>query len=167
MISIRLIEADITSLSVDAIVCAASSTLLGGTGVDRAIHYAAGPALFEHCRHLGGCKTGQAVLTPGFNLPAKYIIHTVGPIWRGGEHFEETRLADCYRNSLKLASENNIRSIAFPAISCGNYGYPLMQACQIALGNIRLHASGRQFPERIYLACHTKDIWKAFKELLG
>lgn len=167
MIRIRLIEADITSLDVDAVVNAASSTLLGGTGIDNAIHHAAGPDLFEYCRQLGGCETGQAVLTPGFNLPAKYIIHTVGPIWRGGEHFEEKRLGECYLNSLKLASKHKIRSIAFPAISCGTYGYPLFQACQIALGNIRLHGSRGQSPELIYLACHTKDVWKTFKQLLG
>ena len=130
MIQIR--EADITTLSVDAIVNAANETLLGGGGVDGAIHRAAGPELLDHCRGLGGCRPGSARITPGFALPARFVIHTVGPVWKGGQSGEAQRLRSCYLESFRLAAENRIKSIAFPAISTGVYGYPSIEAASIA-----------------------------------
>jgi O-acetyl-ADP-ribose deacetylase len=163
MASMEVIDADITKLHVDAIVNAANETLLGGGGVDGAIHRAAGPELLEACRALPQtrrnirCPTGEARVTPGFRLPAKFVIHTVGPVWHGGDRGEGELLARCYRESLRLALENGVRSIAFPAISCGIYGYPFVQAVAIAVREVRI-ASPAAFPERVVFCCFSSQI---------
>ncbi|MBI2215490.1 MAG: O-acetyl-ADP-ribose deacetylase [Acidobacteria bacterium] len=150
---IELLDTDITKLSVDAIVNAANSTLLGGGGVDGAIHRAAGPELVDECRNLGGCPTGEARLTRGYRLPAKFIIHTVGPVWHGGDRGEAELLASCYRNSLALALAKGVTSIAFPAISCGIYGYPNDEACRVALREIGAFLDREPSIRRVILAC--------------
>ena len=149
---IEVVQADITTLPVDAIVNAANTSLLGGGGVDGAIHRAAGPRLLEATRKIGGCPTGQARLTPGFDLPARWIIHTVGPVWRGGHDGEDDLLASCYRESLKLASSVNATTIAFPAISTGAYGFPMERAARIAVSEITPYIAEHAAIERVLLA---------------
>jgi O-acetyl-ADP-ribose deacetylase (regulator of RNase III) len=159
---IQIVHGDITKLDVAAIVNAANRTLLGGGGVDGAIHRAAGPELLVECRALGGCEPGEAKLTPGYRLPARFIIHTVGPIWRGGKRGEARILANCYRNSLQIAVENEINTIGFPAISCGAYGYPIAEAAQIGLETTRefLVASGGL--AKVIFALWDEDVYEAF-----
>ena len=150
---IEVLTADITTLAVDAIVNAANESLLGGGGVDGAIHHAAGPELLKECRTLGGCRTGDACLTKGYKLPAKYVIHTVGPVWRGGRHGEDELLAACYRHSMSLALRTKIRSIAFPAISTGAFGFPIDRAARIAAEEVERFL--RTYPEfdRVIFCC--------------
>ena len=159
-------EIDITTLAVDAIVNAANTTLLGGGGVDGAIHRKAGPQLLEECRTLGGCPTGQARITKGYKLPAKHVIHTVGPVWSGGRRGEPDFLASCYRESLKLAAANSVKTIAFPAISCGVYGYPLELATAVAVRECGRHLATHPLPEKIIFACFSSAVLKVYEQEL-
>ncbi len=170
---IEIIEADITTLHVDAIVNAANETLLGGGGVDGAIHRAAGPDLLAACRALPQvrpnvrCPTGEARITPAFRLPARFVIHTVGPVWRGGASGEPALLAACYRHSLQLAREHGVASIALPAISCGVYGYPLDAAAEIAVGEVRAVVADRRLPAHVILCCFSPVIAHILEQALA
>ncbi|MDR3538957.1 MAG: O-acetyl-ADP-ribose deacetylase [Acetobacteraceae bacterium] len=160
---IQVIQADITQLAVDAIVNAANESLLGGGGVDGAIHRAAGPELLAECRTLGGCPTGQARITRGYRLPARYVIHTVGPVWHGGHSGEPTLLASCYRESLALAVAHSVVHIAFPAISCGIYGYPIAAAGRIALDTVATFLAQNRTLEQVTFACFDARVLTAFQ----
>jgi len=163
---IDILRGDITRLDVDAIVNAANSTLLGGGGVDGAIHRASGPKLLAECRTLGSCAPGEAKVTRGYNLPARYVIHTVGPVWTGGSRGEAETLANCYRNSLRVAGETKIRTIAFPAISCGAYRYPVEQAAQIALETTRGFLATEDEIDKVIFVVATDDICAIYRRLL-
>ena len=163
---IEIVQGDITKLEVDAIVNAANTTLLGGGGVDGAIHRAAGPELLAECRTLGGCQPGEAKITRGYRLPARFVIHTVGPVWRGGKRGEPETLANCYRNSLQLAVETGIRTIAFPAISCGAYGYPIEEAAQIAVNTTREFLATTDQIEKVIFVLWDEDVYKTYRRIL-
>ncbi|MEO8630270.1 MAG: O-acetyl-ADP-ribose deacetylase [Betaproteobacteria bacterium] len=164
---ISVVQSDIVLLDVDAIVNAANSSLLGGGGVDGAIHRAAGPQLLAECRTLGGCPAGEAKLTAGYRLHARYVIHTVGPVWQGGARGEPATLAACYRNCLRLAVEHGIRTIAFPAISCGVYGYPVDQAAAIAIDEVMRYPADDECLQQVTLVCFSEPATIAYRDALA
>ncbi len=163
---ITIVRGDITLQQADAIVNAANTSLLGGGGVDGAIHRAAGPQLLEECRRLGGCSTGGAKITRGYRLAAKWVIHTVGPIWRGGSHGEDELLVSCYRNSLRLAQQYQVHTVAFPSISTGAYGFPVSRACGIALQEIRRFLEQNALPDRVTVVCFDAETNQRYQEAL-
>ncbi len=166
MVNVHAQLADITNLAVDAIVNAANSSLLGGGGVDGAIHRAAGPELLRECALLGGCPTGEARITRGYNLPAKFVIHTVGPVWRGGAYGEPALLASCYRKSLEIAAGRNLQSIAFPCISTGVYGYPIREAAEIAINEVRRFIENPGSLCEVIFCCFSRQDHQIYLDLL-
>jgi len=162
---IEILKCDITELNVDAIVNAANCSLLGGGGVDGAIHRKAGPGLLEECKKFGGCKTGEAVITKAYNLPCKYVIHTPGPVWHGGSKGEAELLQSCYVNSLRLAEENKISTLAFPAISTGVYRYPIKDAVKIAMETVKKW--GREFPEKVILTAFNDEMFDEYQRFIN
>ena len=168
---LHILQSDITQLTVDAIVNAANSSLMGGGGVDGAIHRAGGPVILEECRKIiarqGGCKTGEAVITTSGNMPAKFVIHTVGPVWNGGNNEEADKLSNCYKNSLRLAVENNCRTVAFPNISTGIYGYPKKQAAGVAVTAVKDFIKDNNTLDKVIFICFDKENFDLYKNLLG
>lgn len=164
---IEIFIGDITKLKIDAIVNAANSSLLDGGGVDGAIHRAAGPKLLEECKKLNDCKTGEAKITKGYNLQCKFVIHTVGPVWNGGNHNEDELLTNCYLNSLKLAGENKINTIAFPAISTGVYGFPLERAAQIAIKTVKSFIQSDKFIQRVVFVCFDQKTYLTYENIFA
>ena len=161
----EVIQGDITKMAVDAVVNAANTSLLGGGGVDGAIHRAAGPELLAECKRIGGCPTGEARITKGYNLPARHVIHTVGPVY-GGRPQDSTLLASCYKNSLRLAVDHKLKTIAFPAISCGVYGYPIEDACRIAVDTTSRFLEAHPFLEKVYFVQFSEDNRKVYEDYL-
>lgn len=167
MYQIELLKGDITQLKTDAIVNAANSSLLGGGGVDGAIHAAAGPDLLEECRNLGGCPTGEAKITGGYNLPAKFVIHTVGPVWHGGTRGEEAMLANCYKNSLAVAESKRLKSIAFPNISTGVYRFPKDLAASIAVNEVKDFGKSSKWIKKVIFICFDDENFRLYQNILG